>query len=84
MGSLVLSFLLSALVFVHDFLVGGLLGSGSFLALLDFPHSFLSQSFLFLRAGILEFFDVVEGHTFNSSLLSEDFSPFAFSLISLL
>jgi len=79
-----LSFQLGSLVLVHGLLLGGFLGNSSSLALLDFSHSFLSQSFLLFRAGILEFFDVVKGHTFNSSLLSEDFSLFILSGISLL
>jgi uncharacterized membrane protein len=79
-----LSLLLGVLVLGHGLLLGGFLGDGSSLALLDFSHGFLSKGFLFLGTGILELFDVVKSHTFNGSLLSEHFSLFIFSLVSLL
>ena len=78
-----MGFLLSSLILVHGLLLSGLLGDGSSLALLDFSHGFFGQSFLFFGSGILELFDVVKGHTFNGSLLSENFSLFIFASVSL-
>jgi hypothetical protein len=79
-----LGLLLDVLVLVDGLLLGGLLGLSGSLALLDFSHGLLSKGLLLFRAGILEFLDVVKSDTFNGSLLSEDFSLFIFSCVSLL
>jgi hypothetical protein len=81
LGSLVLGFLLHVLVLVHDLLVGGLLGSKSSLSLLDFSDSFLSEGFLILRPCSFDFFNIIKGDSFNSSLFSEDFLFLVLALI---
>jgi hypothetical protein len=79
-----LGLLLDVLVLVDGLLLGGFLGLSGSLALLDFSHGLLGKGLLLFRAGILEFLDVIKSDTFNGSLLSEDFSLFIFSCVSLL
>ncbi|MCB0368310.1 MAG: hypothetical protein KDD45_02435 [Bdellovibrionales bacterium] len=81
MGSLVLSLLLGSLVFVHDLLFGSFLGGSCSLTLFDFSDGFFGKSLLFFRTSILEFFNILESDTFNSSLLSENSFLFVFSSI---
>lgn len=83
LGSLFLGFLLGVLI-LSRLLVAGLLGGQSSLSLLDFSDGFLSESLSVLRASSFEFSDVLEGDTFDSSLLSEDFLLLVLSLIGLL
>jgi len=84
LGGLVLSFLLVGFVLVLDFLFSHLLRGGCSLALLDFSHCLVGQSFLFFGAGIFEFFDVIESDPFDGSLFSEDFLLFIFADVGLL
>jgi hypothetical protein len=83
LGSFVLSFLLGLLIFVHGFLIAGFFGGKGSLSLLDFADSFLSEGFLIFGSCVFHFFDVIEGDTFDCSLLSEDFVSFVFAGFSL-
>jgi hypothetical protein len=71
------------LVLVRRLLISSLLSSQSSLSLLDFADCLLCEGLLVLRTGVLHLLDVIEGDTFNGSLLSEDFVSFVFAALSL-
>ena len=84
LGSLVLGFLLNVLVFVHHFLVLVFLGSLGSLSLFDLTDCLLSEGFFVLRSGSFDFFNIIQGDSFNGSLLSEEFLLLVLALIGLL
>ena len=83
LGSLVLGFLLNILVLVHDFLVLVFLGSLGSLSLFDLTDCFLSEGFFIFRSGCFDFFNIIQGDSFNGPLLSEEFLLLVLALIGL-
>jgi hypothetical protein len=84
LGSLVLGFLLNILVLVHHFLVLVFLSSEVSLSLFDLTDCFLSEGFFIFRTSSFDFFNILKSHSFNGSLLSEEFLLLVLALIRLL
>ncbi len=84
LGSLVLGFLLNVLVLVHRFLVLVFLGSLGSLSLFDLTDCFLGEGFFVLGAGSFDFFNIIQGDSFNGPLLSEEFLLLVLALVGLL
>ena len=83
MGGFILGLLLGLLVLVDRLLVSHLLGGNRFLSLLDLADGLLCQRLLVLGTGVLHLLDVVQSHTLDGSLLSEDFVSLVFAALCL-